>query len=222
MSQLNKFARFTDDFSGASISLPTAATLGCPWVITDTSASGTPTYTMGGSEATLTLAATSEVENVCLSFGDTLEFDIDQIDYAMFIVKMGQATLNAASQVAFGLASARNDAIDSITAAALFRVIGADSTTAVVCETDDGTTDNDDVATSTTLINVYKTFVIDFRNGTDDVQFRIDGVQVASGTTFDMSGYSSGLQPFVQIQKTASTNTDSVIIDVVDIAPRRA
>lgn len=222
MAGIQDFEHFCDDFNGAVAALPTSADPATPWLIDDTSSSGSPTYTTGTSVATLTLASTNEVENVCLHFGDSLDFDIDLIQRIEFRVKMGQAALDATSQVAFGLASARNDAIDSIAAAALFRVVGADSTTAVVVETDDGVNNNDDVATGKTLINAYKRFVIDFTGGLTNVKFYIDGEQVASSTTFDMSNYSAGLQPIVQLQKTADTNTDSVVVDYVEVTARRA
>ena len=213
---------YHDDFLGHG-ELPNSQS-DSDWLIDDTSASGTPTYTKGGigGEATLALAATSEVENVCLHMGDDLNFDIDKLQRVVFKIKMGQAALDAASQVAFGMCSARNDAIDSIAEVACFRVIGADDTTAVVCESDDGSNDNDDVASGQVLADSYKRFVIDFAGGKSDVKFYMDNgdgslVRVADSQTFDMSNYSAGLQPFVQLQKTADTNTDSVVIDYIHI-----
>lgn len=222
MAGIQDFIEYHDDFLGhGAIS---ASQADSDWLVDDTSATGTPTYTKGGigGEVTLAFDSTSEVQNVCLHHGDDLNFDIDKITYAEFRVKMGQAALDATTQVAFGLASARNDTIDTIAEAALFRVIGADSTTNVVVESDDGTNNNDDVATGTTLADSYKRFVIDFSGGKSNVKFYIDGVRVAATTTFDMSNYSAGLQPIVQIQKTADTNTDSVVVDYVKITSRRA
>jgi hypothetical protein len=198
------------------------------WLVDDTSSSGTPTYTKGGigGEATLALAATSEAENVCLHMGDDLNFDIDLLKRIEFRIKGGQAALGANSQLAFGVCSARNDAIDSIAEQACFRVIGSDDTTAVVCESDDGSNNNDDVATNQVLANSYKRFVIDFAGGKSDVKFYMDNgdgalSRVASATTFNMSNYSAGLQPFIQIQKTTGTDTDSVVIDYVHIESNR-
>lgn len=230
MAGIQDYWEFCDDFFGSG-SLSATAAGGDRWDITDTSASGTPTYAyVDGSasgEVQLVLASTNEVENVCLSFGDVLGMDIDLIQGAEFRVKMNQAAINAASQLAFGLTGDRNDAIDSIAQAALFRVVGADSTTAVVVETDDGTTDNDDKATGQTLINAYKTFKIDFTQGTGDVRFYMDDgngalKRVASSTTFSMAGYTGSLQPFVQIQKSADTNTDGVTIDYVKVWGKRS
>lgn len=226
----NKWS-FTDDFFGAGTFLATPAGNGGQWDITDTSSAGSPTYAyVDGSssgEVAIDLASTSEVENVCLSFGDLLQFDIDKIEGIEFRVKMNQAALDAASQVAIGLTGDRNDAIDSVAQAALFRVIGADSTTAVVVESDDGTNDNNDVATGQTLINAYKRLRIKFtgspgKAGKADVMFFMDDAnggmkRVASSTTFDMSNYAGSLQPFVQIQKTADTNTDGLTLDYVKV-----
>jgi hypothetical protein len=221
MAGIQDFVEYADDFLGHG-ELP-AAQSDSDWLIDDTSSAGTPTYTKGGigGEATLAFDSQAEIQNVCLHMGDDLNFDIDDLDGVYFRVKMGQAAMDATSMVAFGVCSARNDAIDSLAAHASFRVIGADSTTALVVESDDGTNDNDDVATGTTLINAYKRFYIDFSGGTADVKFYVDGVRVASATTFDMSNYTAGLQPYVQIQKTADANTDSVVVDYVKLVSRR-
>ena len=198
------------------------------WLIDDTSSSGTPTYVKGGigGEATLTLAATSESENVCLHHGDDLNFDIDLLKRIEFRIKGGQAALGSNSSLAFGMCSARNDAIDSIAEQACVRVVGSDDTTAVVCESDDGSNNNDDVATNQVLANSYKRFVIDFAGGKSDVKFYMDNgdgflSRVASATTFDMSNYSAGLQPFVQIQKSTGTDADAVVIDYINIESNR-
>jgi hypothetical protein len=133
--------------------------------------------------------------------------------------------MTSGSSLAFGMTGDRNDAIDSVAQAALFRVIGADSTTAVVVESDDGTNDNDDKATGQTLINAYKYFKIDMQNLANVKFYMTDGnsklVRVATTVTFDMSNYAGSLQPFFQIQKTATTNTNGFVLDYVRITGRR-
>jgi hypothetical protein len=219
MAGIQDFACFEDDFWGADTF--STAGQGSPWAIADTSAAGSPTYATVSPSATgevaLTLAATNEVENVCLSFGDKLCFDIDNLQRAEFRVKVSGITSSATS-VAFGLASARNDAIDSIANHASFRLIG---NTTLVVESDDGTTDKDDVATGATLSTTYKRFVIDFSGGKSNVKFYVDGVRVAASTTFDMSAATSSLQPYVQIQKTAATDADAVTVDYVAVYSKR-
>lgn len=206
---------YEDLFIGARVYSATATSnAGHNWHLTDTSSAGAPTCATvaTGRGVAIDLASTTEVENMCLDHEDVLAFDIDNIIDIVFDVEMNQATADTATSLAFGLSSERNDAIDTIAEAALFRVIGSGSTTLVVVETDDGTTNNDDVATGVALINVNKQFKISFAAGTSDVRFFIDGQPVATGTTFDMSGYTGGLQPMVQLQKTSDSNTDGVTV----------
>ena len=122
----------------------------------------------------------------------------------------------------FGVASARNDTADSVGEHAWFRMEGANSTTLVYCESDDGTRDVNDISSGTTLGTTYKKFVIDFSGGKSDVKFYIDGAPVAASQTFDMSAYSSGLQPLIQLQKAANTNADVCTVDYVRIRSRRS
>lgn len=222
MSDMRDFEIVYDDFNGAVATFPTSADPATPWLVADTSAAGTPVYTKGTSEATLTLAATNEVENVCLSFGDALDIDIDDIQRVEMRVKISASTFTSGSILAFGLGSARNDTLDSVAANAWFRMEGANSTTLVYCESDDGVNDNDDKSSGVTLGTTFKEFVIDFTGGKSNVKFFIDGQRVASTTTFDMSNYTAGLQPIVQIQKAANTNANGVVVDYVKIVAKRA
>lgn len=220
MAGIQDFQSYEDDFHGTSATFPTSADPATPWLVVDTSAAGTPTYTRGTNVATLTLAATSEVENVCLAHGDALAFDIDDLLNIEMRVRLG-VTMTTGTELVFGVGSARNDTTDSVAANAWFKMVGANSTTLVYVESDDGVRDNDDISTGATLGTTFKKFFIDFSNKRD-VKFYIDGVRVAAATTFDMSGYSSGLQPIVQIQKAANTNVNSVILDYVKINGRRS
>ena len=218
MAGIQDFQHWHDDFNGTVATLPSSADPATAWLVDDTSSAGTPTYTTGTSEAILTLASTAEVENVCLHFGDALDFDIDLIQSIEFRAKV-TATLDSATTIVMGLGSARNDDPDAIVANAFFKLAGSN---AVVCESDDGTTDNDDKATGVSLSSTYKRFLIDFTGGKSNVKFYIDGARVASSTTFDMSGYSAGLQPIFQIQKTSDTNTDALTLDYVSVTCKRA
>lgn len=210
--------------------LPTSAGDG-DWLVDDTSSSGTPIYSrLDGGESTalgaigvakLGFDNTNEIQNVCLHHGDTLSFDVSKIQLAEFRVMQGQATKDAATTFAFGLTGDRNDAIDSIAHNILFRLAAASASNVVVVETDNGTTDNDDKATGQSLTNAWKTFKIDFSQGLTDVRFYMDDsngkmARVASSTTFDVTGIKN-VQPFFQLQKSADTNTDYVLIDYVKI-----
>jgi hypothetical protein len=218
MAGLQDFEEFYDDFNGTVATLPASADPATPWLIDDTSSAGAPTYTKGTSTAVLTLASTTEVENVCLHFGDALDFDIDTIIRMEFRAKV-TATLDSATTIVMGVGSARADDPDTVAANAWFKLAGSN---AVVVETDDGTTDDDDNSTGVSLSDTYKRFVIDFSGGKSNVKFYIDGVRVAATTTFSLAGYSSGLQPIFQIQKTSDSNTDALTIDYVKVVNRRA
>ena len=138
MSGIQDFAIFEDDFFGGQTY---TATVGeGNWKITDTSANGTPTYASVSpsalGEIALTLEATSEVQNVCLDFGDKLCFDIDNLQRYEARVKVS-GTVTSGTTIVWGLQSARNDNTDSTANNAQFKMVGADSTTLVVVETDD-------------------------------------------------------------------------------------
>jgi hypothetical protein len=189
------------------------------WTIADTSSSGTPTYlciTEDGGAAKLTLAATSEAENVCLYQNDVLPFDLRMLQRVDFIAKV--AGVDANSVVVFGVGSARADDEDTVAVNAWFKLEGATDTSALVVETDDGTNDNNDVATGTTLAAVYKKCSIDFSQGVSDVRFFVDGERVAASTTFDMSSATAGanVQLMAQVSKASGTGTPSITIAKVE------
>jgi hypothetical protein len=143
--------------------------------------------------------------------------------------------LGANAICAFGLGSARNDTLDSVAANMWWRL---DGSSALKIESDDGVTDNDDVATGETLATLVKRFRFDF---TDGLGFHSPPTQgaggksnilcsvnkgrdqalarVASGTKFTLNGYSSGLQPMFQISKT-STSVGTLLVRRIRIAYR--
>lgn len=218
-----------DDFIGGGI-FGEAATAFDPWVVKDTSSAGTPTYTrldhgesagaFSPGVAELSFDSGAEVQNVCLHFGNKLAIDFDKLITLETRVRMGQSAVDATTMFAFGISGDRNDAIDTMAINALFRVVGADSTTNVVLETDDASENNDDIASGTTLINAWKYFKIDFTDKAD-VTFWINDARVGSATTFDMTNHTGGIQPFFQLQKTSDNNTDSVEIDLIKLAGNR-
>lgn len=186
------------------------------WTIADTSSSGSPTYLNTADGAKLTLASTSEAEIVTLFQDDVLVLPLGKLHYIEFDLQV--AGIDAVTTLVAGIASAQEDTADSVAVHAWFRMEGSASTSAVVVETDDGTVDNNDVATGASLASVFKRFAIDFTHGLSDVRFFIDGARVATGTTFDMSSISSGqgVQPFIQLQKASGTGVPSVTIGRVE------
>jgi hypothetical protein len=185
------------------------------WTIADTSSSGTPTYlcvTEDGGACALTIANTNEAEIVTLYTGDVLPYDLRHISNVWWVAKV--AGIDATTTLVMGVGSARNDTADTVAYNAWFRMEGSASTSAVVVETDDATTDNNDVATGTTLATTYKRFLVDFSQGLADVRFYIDGSRVAKGTTFNMSAAAAGqnVQPMVMLQKSGGTGVPAVTL----------
>lgn len=209
---------FHDDFRRAQSFTTTPGHNG--WTIKDTSSSGTPTYLVGTDGATLTLASTSEAEIVTLYHNDVKTIPIEDIISIEWAVKV--ASIDSATTLVMGVATSQNDTADTVQEAAWFRIEGSVSTSALVAETDDNTTNNDDKATGSTLGSTVKRLKIDFRNGLDDVRFYVDGSRRASATTFNMEAATAGLtlQPFVQLQKASGTGVPSVSIRSVTIVYR--
>ena len=222
-------------FNGAMVPPVVASVTAGPWCSKDTSAAGAPTIAAAGGAMVLTLAADNEVENLCLYFGDVLPYDIDDLVQVDIWAKL-TASLGSAVSAAWGMASARNDAIDSIAAAQLFRAIGSN---AVYCESDDGTNDVDDIATGQTLVATYKRFTISYKEGLYTVagglstggksqiiysmeDSRGNLRRVCQNQRFNAENYSAGLQPFFQLQKTAATDVASLSIRRVEVQYRAA
>lgn len=220
MAGIQDFQEWFDDFNGAVATLPTSADPATPWLIDDTSVTGTPTYTKGTSNLTLALNNDNAIVNICAHFNDALDFDIDDIQRVEMRVRLTGA-FTSGSELVFGVGSARDDTTDNVAAHAWFKMVGASSTTQVYLETDDGVRDVDDIASGQTLGTTFKRFVIDFTGGKSDVKFYIDGIHVGQAQTFNMSGYSAGLQPIIQLQKAANTNANSVILDYIKITSKR-
>jgi len=185
------------------------------WSLDDVSSSGAPTATtatLDGGGMVLTLAATSEAENLTMFMEDILMFDVRNLQHVDIIAHV--AGIDSLSVVCFGVGAAQNDDEDAVVTNAWFKMEGATSTTLVVVETDDGTNDNNDIATGVTLAATPKFFRIDFTRGISDIRFYIDGEPVALPTTFSMADLTAGLnvQPYVQISKPSGTGTPAVTI----------
>ncbi len=233
MAGIQDYWEFCDDFIGAG-TFVTSAGLD-PWVVTDTSSSGTPTYTrldhgetagaFRPGVAQLLFDSQTEAQNVCLSFGDKLAFDINSVkgfECGVKFVETTGTTKDSNTTLAFGLTGDRNDAIDSIAVAAIFRLASGSASNVMVVETDDTVNNNDDAVTGFTMTtSVWGKFKIDFSDLTS-VKFYAGMAggafsRIAKAVTFDMSNYAAGLQPFFQLQKASDNNTDAVQIDYVKV-----
>lgn len=195
------------------------------WTIKDTSTGGTPTYlclTADGGAAKLLCDNTSEAQIITLYQNNVLPYDLALLQGVDFIAQV--AGIDSATTLVFGVASAQSDTPDSVTINAWFRMEGTTSTSAVVVETDDGTTDYDDKATGATLASTYKKFSIDFTQGLQDIRFFIDGARVGASVTHTLNSITSGqnVQLFVQLQKASGTGIPSITISQVKVRYKTA
>lgn len=221
-----RFRELVYRFDGATAPPATGSSDSGPFVTKITAAGGSPTIAPAGRGLALTLDNTNEVQNLCLYQDDKLAFDIDQLISVEILAKI-TASLPATVTAILGLASARNDDPDVIAQAALFKLAGSNS---VVVETDDGTTNNDDLATGLSLSTTERKFRIDFGEGVHtqsppalslggkaNVLFSMENSaglmrRVAENTRFDMSGYSGALQLIAQLQKSAATDVATLTV----------
>jgi len=133
---------------------------------------------------------------------------------AIFETRIDMAVIAGTGvSMVWGLAGDHNLDKDTVTEAAWFKL---DASAAVVCETDDTTNNNDDIASGVTMVaGTYNVFRIDC-TVLSDVRFYIDGASVATGTTFDMSNLTDAeavMQPYFSIDKGATTEVGSLLID---------
>lgn len=186
------------------------------WMFDKTTGSGTPTAltaTEDGGSLALTIANDSEAQALTLTTNDILVYDLAKLQHVWFIAKA--SGIDAVTEIVFGVGSAKDATLDDVATNCWFRVQGSASTSAVVVESDPPADDSaDDTATGKTLDGTYRKYLIDFTNGLADVRFYIDGDRVASGTTFNMSGVTSGtnVQPYISVGKASGTGTPALTI----------
>ena len=103
---------------------------------------------------------------------------------------------------------------------------GAQATNSIFMESDDGTTDNDDVDSGIDFTaGSYHVYKIDMTK-INDVKFYVDGVLANNGNTFDMSAISASdyLEPFILFARTNNGGTErahSLDIDYVNVSSKR-
>jgi hypothetical protein len=185
--------------------------------------------------AELALIVTTEAESARLSFADILSFDIDDlISFYTRIKVTSEAFTN--SSLFVGLASAGNATIDTIANMAGFRM---DGTLALKAETDDNVNNVDDIAVGLTPASgQWVDLAIDFASGIQTVgppgisKGGKGCVQFYAGTSstgmrrrcpnqlFDMSNYTGGLQPYIQLQKASSADVATCHVDFIEIVTK--
>lgn len=195
---------------------------------------GSATIAASAGEASIAMDNTNEAQNANLYLADNLAFDIDDLVQARFWARVS-AAIGADSKWRLGLAGARNDDPDAITESIFF---GADGNTTILAESDDGTTEIAAATTGIVVSSTLKKFVIDFskgittnqpptlsRGGKYNVHMYVENasgllVRVRDAVVFNLGAATGGLQPYVQLQKTATTNTGTLKVARIEIDSR--
>lgn len=221
-------------FKGKFRPAANGGTVNGPFVTTITGAAP-PTVASNAGNLDFTLTAANEAQNVCAYWGDELGLLIDKLISVDFWVKL-TASLPAAVTASFGLASARNDAPASITNRLLWQCVG-DNNVKVMAS--DGTNTLAPIAVGHTLSTTIRQFTMDFgsgvltqappaqsKGGKASVELAMENSQgllrpVLPNTLVNLSAYSGGLQPFMQLQKTAGTAVAVMSVERIRIGYRQ-
>jgi len=224
---------FYDDFLGFHFNKYIAGeNTVAPWGTVETDINLAPALVAATANGViqLTLDTDDITQQAAVYFGDVLTLSMKQ--GLIFEARVNLEVLPAAgggehSRAVWGLASATNATLDSIVTNAWFRVESA-ANTALLWETDDGNTDDDDNDAATVLAaQAYHIYRIDCRDLVNGVKFYVDGTLV--GTSGDMNtNLTAGealVQPYFCMQKTkaaANTAVGTMYVDYVRLYQNRS
>jgi hypothetical protein len=211
---------FKDDFLGTT--LVAGAT---EWLAKDIHADATEANVANAEEGVfrLHIGATDAEQEAGLTFNDKLFINLDKKPIVEFVAAV-HVLPTLLSELYFGVGNAyvkgRLVAADEGPTVHAFFVF--DGSGICTVHTDDTAVDNDAKATGVTVVADAKhVFRIDFTDITD-VKFYIDGVGVATSTTFNMStGTNVVMQPMAFVYKASSAGLGDVDIDSIAVWSNR-
>ena len=216
---------FYDDFIGGSTVIPVGGSeeSGMAWSNKIVGA-GPPVVAKvaDGANGIVSLALTSDSQkqDAAIYMGDQREFSLER--GCIFEARVRHSVLpTLVAESVIGLVGDWADGPDAITYSAFF---SADGSGAITCETDDGTTDSGAIASGVTVTAAQtKIYRIDFTSVTD-IRFYIDGVHVATGTTFAYAatGANAVLQPYLGLYKASGAGLGTLLVDYVRIWQKRS
>jgi hypothetical protein len=216
---------FYDDFLGAGkavIPVGGSAESGMAWAQKIVGAA--PPTVAGVADAAngvvaCTLTADVQAQTAALYMDDQRQFSLEQGLVFECRVKISVLPTLVAECV-WGLAGDYNAVPDTVTYSAFFT---ADGTGEIFCEMDDNATDRSTTSGVTATAAQWKIYRIDATT-VGDVLYYIDGVHVATGTTFAYAatGANAILQPFFSCYKASGAGLGTLQIDYVRIWQQRS
>lgn len=217
---------YYDDFTGpGSVAIPPAgvAESGMDWVDKIVAAAGAPTV-VGLADAAngvieCALDNTGEEQEVLCYHNDQRNFSLEQ--GCIFECRAKLSVLpTLLAEAVFGLFGDYALGPDNPTYRVFFT---ADGDGEIFCELDDGATPLV-VTSGVTVTNAqWKIYRIDFTSVTD-IRFYIDGIHVATGTTFAYAatGANAILQPYFGLYKSGGAGLGTLLVDYVRIWQKRS
>lgn len=217
--------QFCDDFLGKYLNKYVAADNSAGiWTVTETQINTTAAITADTANGILCmqLDADNNAEVCSVDFGDQKCFDLKSGLVYEARVNLGVLPSGAGVVAVWGLGSARNDDVDAVATNVIFR---AEANGAILWETDDGDTDDDDNATGVTVLTsdwkVYRIEILQTAANVATAYFYIDGALVGTGTLGALSDAEALVQPILQIYKSATTRVGTMNVDYVKIWQNR-
>lgn len=228
--QINGASKMVDDdFAGAYLRKYTAnENTTAPWKTVETALNTAIGLSADGTNgvAALIVDVDDNAEVACLHWGDNEALKLGQA--ILFEARVTFSTLPTTGtetvQAAFGLAGAHNTTLDSVDCHAWFRVESA-AQTALLWETDDNVTDDDDNDASTVLVaSTYHVFQI-LSTTSAAVKFYVDGVLVGTGAMAGLTGAVGKVQPYFVVSKAksaANTGVGTMLVDYCKVWQERS
>jgi len=208
---------FEDEFIGAYFQkYTTNENTTSPWKTVETNlntAIGISADEVGGA-LSIALDSDNNAERGVIYFGDNECFSIYSGCVFEARVKFSVAQTGVATCV-IGLAGADNADADTIDVGAWFRVHEA-AATALLWETDDNVTNDDDNAAATIgATSWYVLRIVAFDE--DAVQFWVNGALVGTGAMSGLDATTGKVQPYIAIQKGTGTGVGTLLVDYVRV-----
>ena len=192
---------------------------------------GTGAVDLSG-QGPVVLSIAASADRSYLHFGDNLVFPIDDLIRVSYLYKV--SSWNANAELLLGVASAFNADPDAIVDGCWIKILGA--TAAVVVETDDGTTNTDDLATGVTVTeDVWNKVVFDFHSGIQSISppSKSKGGKASIGVIhsnslgymdhldfsqhLDMSAYSGNLQLLFGGRQLSGSGTTTLSVQEIQV-----
>jgi hypothetical protein len=216
-----------EDFVGpshaAGAGIPTAATVGYPWIQKTVKTGGSPTVAAianaAGGIIRLALDATSEKQEASLYAADVLNWDMTKS--TVWEVRVSNHVLpTGVVEMVYGMQSVWIDGPDNAAFYAEFQQL---SSGAVNFRTKDGVQTLSNASGVSMVVDAFHIFRIDATDVTN-VRFFIDGSEVSTPKqmSFAATGANAILQPYLSVYKASGVGVGTLDLDMVQIGMNRS